>query len=171
MFDRPALKEKRIPEDSEKIRESVKADQSRAKDIFQEIYDSARQTKQNRNIHTHEIQFTVRIGPGNIYVGPSSKVYGHAFVNPFSLEVTNDLTWFDLKFEIAKMLYDCSDASDGMSRPLMLKKCEAPKRNGSCGNFFLEAHKKEKNYCSNKCAWRAYADYVRKDKAKEKGGK
>lgn len=58
---------------------------------------------------------------------------------------------------VAELFYKCSSVSQendfGFHRSLKnLKKCQAPE----CNNFFWQAHKKEKNYCSNKCAMRAY---------------
>jgi hypothetical protein len=92
----------------------------------------------------------------------------------------------DLEYELAQLIFRCSPTSEKAGQGFgdfvhsikILKKCQAPKRNALCGNFFLQVHKKEKNYCSNQCAWRAYSKFVRdeekkaraKQKKQRKGG-
>ena len=51
------------------------------------------------------------------------------------------------------MIAECSPETIAPFINLKNIKCHAP----NCKNFFWQAHKKEKNYCSNKCAWRAYS--------------
>jgi hypothetical protein len=68
-----------------------------------------------------------------------------------------------LEFELADLLYETlPPQKNGIYASLdNIKRCQFPK----CHKFFLQVHKKEKKYCSNKCAWRAYSK-KRRDKGK-----
>lgn len=78
-----------------------------------------------------------------------------------------------LEFELAELLYECSPEQElnGWRSLKYIKRCGAPKGRGGekCNNFFLQLHKKEKNYCSTKCAWRAYIRIKRKIGGKSNG--
>jgi len=79
--------------------------------------------------------------------------------------------WPSLMFEIAKLIHDCSPVVEEKGEKYRslknLKKCIAP----GCNNFFWQAHKKEKNYCSNKCAMRAYVKAKREAEKPKKDEK
>lgn len=75
--------------------------------------------------------------------------------------------------EIAELIYNCSpdfisskhgEDESGFFRSIKnLKRCQSP----GCHNFFWQVHKKEKNFCSNKCAMRAYVK-AKREAEKEK---
>lgn len=79
------------------------------------------------------------------------------------------------EFELAELIYECSPEKGERGRWGSLnyiKRCQAPKgRKGEkCQNFFLQLHKTEKNYCSTKCAWRAFSA-SRRQRGKKAGEK
>jgi hypothetical protein len=92
---------------------------------------------------------------------------------------------YDIEFDFAQLIYDCflteekgwfhEDALDeDFSASLdNIRQCRAP----GCNNYFLRLYKKEKFYCSNKCAWRAHSNLKRAEskkglgKKEKKGGK
>jgi hypothetical protein len=77
------------------------------------------------------------------------------------------------EFELAELIYECSPEKEKHGRWASLnyiKRCQAPRgRKGEkCLNFFLQLHKTEKNYCSTKCAWRAYSAARRQEEKRPK---
>lgn len=80
-----------------------------------------------------------------------------------------------LEYELSKLIYECSPESDsaGWKSLNYIKRCQAPKgRKGErCQNFFLQLHKTEKNFCSTKCAWRAYSAARRQEGKRPKIGR
>jgi hypothetical protein len=145
-------------QDTLEMRELVKSVQTRVKAVFEKIYQESQSPVRKGKkppfaygiVHQETIPFVIDVGPDQIYAGPDRA--------PYSLE-----------FEIGKLIYDVCPPDEGRYHTLkILKKCPAPKRKGTCGKFFLQIHQKEKQYCSNQCAWRAYAKWVRDDKKKSK---
>jgi len=149
----------RLPSDKPFWRKEVKSVQKRIRDFIEKIFEA--KDKDLGDADSEDLldfpgKFFATVDKGGqFYVGYSSIGSKH-----------------DLEYEIAQLIYDCSPPGGleffgGPHSLQNLKKCQALR----CQKFFWQIHKKDKNYCSNKCAWRAYADYVRKDKAKQKGGK
>ncbi len=74
-----------------------------------------------------------------------------------------------LEYELAELIFNCSP--DQKTRAVLgssfdyIKRCQ---REG-CPNFVIQLHKKEKTYCSNKCAWRVYSALRRQEEKKPKG--
>jgi hypothetical protein len=139
-------------EDTPKIRELIKSIQGRLRNFLEEIY-KAKDKPWDNFLHIFQNHFNVMVGNGGITV---FQVPG-----PFALE-----------YELAQLIFDCSPPSDKaiegfaeLVRSLkVLKRCQAP----ACTKFFWQAHKKEKNFCSNKCAWRAYSKFKRDEEKKDR---
>jgi hypothetical protein len=71
----------------------------------------------------------------------------------------------DLEFEFAKLLYATSPKKDNLTASLdHVSRCQLE----GCNNFLVKVHKKEKIYCSNKCAWRAYSKFRREEEKKDR---
>jgi len=88
--------------------------------------------------------------------------------------VGSDYFFNALEYEVADLIFRCSPEIGPHIKYRSLanfKKCQLP----TCQKYLWQVHKKEKNYCSNKCAWRAYAAFRRaekkKDEEQQKGGK
>ena len=96
---------------------------------------------------------------------------------------------YDVEFDFAQLIYDSFAKKDPwrsegfisedifdaevVAKLADIRQCHAP----DCKNYFLRLYKKEKYYCSNKCAWRVYSNSRRAgskkilSKRKRKGGK
>lgn len=141
-----------VYEDTPKMRELIKQIQARLGNFLEEIYKAKDKPLENSLLSFQNL-FVVMVGNGGITV---FQVPSH----------------FDLEYELAQLIFDCSPPSDKaiedfteLVRSLkVLKRCQAP----GCTKFFLQAHKKEKNYCSNKCAWRAYSKFRRDEEKKDR---
>jgi hypothetical protein len=139
------------------MRLRIKLVQANVQTVLENIYELSQKPKTKPlafiDAYDREIRYVVSVGPGQIYVGP-------------------DLNGYGLAIEIGKLIYEASPPGEGNYHTLKIKKCQAPQRKGLCGHFFLQLHRKEKNYCSNQCAWRSYSKFVRdeekKDRAKRK---
>jgi len=120
----------------------AKSVQARIKSIFAKIYEA-----EKGKLWTPVLDFSKRIsvlvGQGKVMIATSPN---------FDT---------DLEFAIAQLICDCSPGTESTRSLENLKRCRAPIGRGRkktvCGNFFWQAHKKEKNYCSMKCAWRTHS--------------
>jgi hypothetical protein len=136
-------------EDTPSMRELIKKEvHTRLKNFLEEIYKA----KSNYKLYK-DGQRSPRIILSNTIERHISAGYGE-----FSIYYTRGKC--DLEEELAILIHDCTEPvqkqhnSKSEEHSLEnLKKCQAP----GCHNFFWQAHKKEKNYCSTKCAWRVYA--------------
>jgi hypothetical protein len=136
-------------EDTPEMREILKERvHTRLKNFLEELY----KTKSNYKIYKGG-QRLPRVFFTNTIQHEISAGYGEFSI--FSIAGK-----FDLEEEFARLIYDCTEPVQKEHDPdpeehnlANLKKCQAP----GCDNFFWQAHKKEKNYCSTKCAWRVYA--------------
>ena len=140
-----------------------------AKKELQEIHDCLRAflekilSTKNRRIGSKDSRFEISFQTRKS-IGASSGF----------LLVSEEAGDYGLEFDFAKLILECfpwRENEFGTPEPCVslddIRQCAAP----GCNKYFLRLYKKEKAFCSNKCAWRAYADYIRKDKAKTKGGK
>lgn len=139
----------RFVEDTPMMRDALKNIHTRLKSFLEILYDAKNKYEKHtldgvdalvtHAVLSYKVNHTIRAGHGMLYL-------------------SGDVNKYDLEEELAELLYSCSEPAQtpfGESRGHILeklKKCRAP----GCNNFFWEAHKKEKNYCSNKCAMRAY---------------
>jgi hypothetical protein len=144
-------------EDTILMREKLKEVHTRVKIFLEELYKTKNIHKPfkdgipyHRDILSNMVERFVTAGSGEFLVGSMAGKY-------------------NLEEGFAELIYDCTEP---IKKPYglsdyhdlgNLKKCQAV----GCNNFFWQAHKKEKNYCSTKCAWRVYSKSKR-DLEKEK---
>jgi hypothetical protein len=90
------------------------------------------------------------------------------FMKNGDLMVIRSIRKFDLEYKILEFIYTCSPPGKigfGVDYSLRnLKRCQVPE----CGKVFWQVHKKEKNYCSNRCAWVAYSRFRREEEKKDR---
>jgi hypothetical protein len=140
------------------LRGFAKKNQKIIRDVFEKIYEAksfSEITKRDQDrkyltLFKFNANFIVYAGHNVLWVG-------------------TDRIFRALEYEIAELIYSCAPDLGFELRSLNnLKKCQVP----DCQKYFWQVHKKEKNYCSNKCAWRAYSKFKRdeekKDRAKRK---
>jgi hypothetical protein len=135
-------------EDTPLMRETLKERvHGRLKTFLEELYKA----KSNYKLYKDGIR-APRVILSNMIERDISAGYGEFSIYSIAGE-------YNLEEELAVLIYDCTEPVLVPHGPMdqhsleNLKKCQAP----GCNNFFWQAHKKEKNYCSNKCAWRVYA--------------
>jgi hypothetical protein len=128
-------------EDTPTTRETVKSIQKKIRTVFEKLYEA--KNKKGAiwtEILGYEARISVLVNRGTIIITEKPK-------NNF-------------EYKIAELISDCSPRA-GTHRSLKnLKRCQAPIGRGGkqkCNNFFWQAYKKEKNYCSTRCVWRAYS--------------
>jgi hypothetical protein len=155
-------------EDTPRMRDVILGIQKQIKNVFDELFKRKNKfiektTMEFEDIFNWTSEISLAVGQGNIWL-------------------MHEMDKF-LEYEIAKLIVNCSPYSsiydkvetvdlpeDSIIRSLKnLKKCGAP----GCEKYFWQAFKKEKNFCSNKCAWRAYSKEKRSKEKKAnapKGG-
>ncbi len=91
-----------------------------------------------------------------------------------SLIVSEEAGRYDLEFDFAKLILECfpwHKNEFGNPEPCIslddIRQCAAP----GCNKYFLRLYKKEKAFCSNKCAWRVYSALRRGAELNSKGKK
>jgi hypothetical protein len=139
-------------EDTPEMRELIKSIQSRLRKFLEEIY-KPKDKPMNKSLLSFQNLFVVIVGDGGITLSQVGSEY-------------------NLEYELAQLIFTCSPPlaekvipfSELVHSLAILKRCQAP----GCDKFFLQIHKKEKNYCSNKCAWRAYSKFVRDEEKKDR---
>jgi hypothetical protein len=132
-------------EDTPQARQILFRIQDRLRAILETICDAQEDAQEAvdveipRSMSSHKGTLKIIIMPGGLFAGRVA-------------------TKIDLMYEIVKLLYDCSPPTQRVSGiPFHsiknLKRCQIPE----CNKFFWQAHKKEKHFCSNKCAWIAHS--------------
>jgi len=144
-----------LPGDTPFWRKEVKSLHGRIKAFFDRIFEEKekRDLDYAEGILDFKVILMVHVYQGDIYVGRGSNKY-------------------DLEYRIAELIYRCSPPGKiwtlGIEHSLQnLKKCQAL----GCQKYFWQVHKKEKNYCSNKCAWVAYSRFRREEEKKDRAKK
>ena len=141
-----------LPGDTLFWRNKVKLLHARIKALFDRIFEE----KEKRDLDYavailgFKATFSVHVYQGDIWAGHYSTKYA-------------------LEYEIAELIYRCSSPGKistlGVEHSLQnFKKCQ----NLGCQKYFWQVHKKEKNYCSNQCAWRAYSKFRRDEEKKDR---
>lgn len=93
-------------------------------------------------------------------------VYHEVYVSNGGIKIKPIGRGGELEYEFAELIYECSPSERMEFRSLdYIRRCQAR----GCKNFFVQLHKIDKNYCSNKCAWRAYSESKRKGQGIERG--
>jgi len=143
------------------LRNRAKEIQKIVKNVFDKIYDMKTFSEVDKrdkppiceNIFLFKATFSVEGGHGLIHVGPER--FKQA-----------------LEYEISDLIYRCSPVEQTQYGSLFhrldnFKKC----KNSGCQRYFWQVHKKEKNYCSNQCAWVAYSRFRREEEKKDRAKK
>ena len=140
-----------------------------AKKELQEIHDCLRAflekilSTKNRRIGSKDSRFEISFQTKKS-IGSSSG----------SLIVSEEAGEYDLEFDFAKLILECfpwRKNEFGTPEPCVslddIRQCSAP----GCNKYFLRLYKKEKAFCSNKCAWRVYSALRRGAELHSKGKK
>ena len=140
-----------------------------AKKELQEIHDCLRAflekilSTKNRRIGSKDSRFEISFQTKKS-IGSSSG----------SLIVSEEAGEYGLEFDFAKLILECfpwRKNEFGTPEPCVslddIRQCSAP----GCNKYFLRLYKKEKAFCSNKCAWRVYSALRRGAELNSKGKK